>query len=193
MSVCSTIPRCSALEQLHRGHDAAVSLARSLGPDAYQRISYCPDWTVAQVFAHLGSGAEVGMAILDAGLNQRPGPDPMPIWDRWNARPPGEMVNDFIDTNGRYLEALDRVAATDSSASRFPFHTYQIDLATHLTFRLSEPAIHTWDIRVAFQAAAEIDADAAPSWSTLTRSICSAPGPTREPRRRSDPHGSRCG
>jgi uncharacterized protein (TIGR03083 family) len=149
------------LEQLHNGHDATVSLARSLGPDAYGRVSYCPDWTVAQVFSHLGSGAEIGLAILDAGLNQRPGPDPIPIWDRWNARQPAEMVSDFIDTNSRYLEALDRVAATDSSTLRLPFHTFQIDLATHLTFRLTEQAIHTWDIRVAFQADAEIDADAA--------------------------------
>src|SRR6478736_3258921 len=70
------------LEQLHKGHDDAVSLAGSLSPEAYERISYCPGWTVAQVFSHLGSGAEIGLAILEAGNKQEPSPDPTPIWDR---------------------------------------------------------------------------------------------------------------
>ena len=154
-------PDQQCLEQLHKGHDDAVSLARSLTADACERVSYCPDWTVAEVFSHLGSGAEIGLAILDSALRQQPGPDPAPIWERWNALPPPAMVSEFIETNSRYLDALDRVAAIDDSALRLHFHNVQIDFATHLVFRLTEQAIHTWDVRVAFQPEAEIDADAA--------------------------------
>jgi hypothetical protein len=57
----------NCLEQLHRGHDDAVSLARGLSPDDYKRVSYCPDWTVAQVFSHLGSGAEIGLGSWTRG------------------------------------------------------------------------------------------------------------------------------
>jgi hypothetical protein len=46
------------------------------------------EWTIAQVFSHLGSGAEIGLAILKAGIMQEPGSDPVPIWDRWNALQP---------------------------------------------------------------------------------------------------------
>src|SRR5580765_1012925 len=106
------------LEQLRKGHEDAVSLARSLRPDDYERTSYCPDWTVAQVFSHLGSGAEIGLKILNAGIDEKPGPDPTPIWDRWNALSPAAMVSEFIDTNGRYLDALEQVAAGDVSALR---------------------------------------------------------------------------
>ncbi len=149
------------LEQLHKGHDDAVSLARSLCPEAYERISYCPGWTVAQVFSHLGSGAEIGLAILEAGNKQEPSPDPTPIWDRWNALQPAAMVSEFIEANSRYLDELDRVAASDVRGLLLPFHNIKIDFATHLVFRLTEQAIHAWDIRVAFEADAEIDADAA--------------------------------
>jgi uncharacterized protein (TIGR03083 family) len=149
------------LEQLRTGHEDAVSLARSLSADGYERISYCPEWTVAQVFSHLGSGAEIGLAILKAGIKQEPGPDPVFIWDRWNALQPSAMVSEFIDTNSRYLDALNTVAATEHDALLLPFHNFQIDFGTHLVFRLTEQAIHTWDIRVAFQADAEIDAETA--------------------------------
>ena len=96
------------------------------------------------------------------------------------------------DTTPRlwYLEALDPATAIDSGALRPPFYNFQIDLATHLAFRLTEQAIHTGDIRVALQADAEIDADAAHVLVDTYPVNPLGPWPTREPRRRSDPRGS---
>src|SRR6478752_1862704 len=96
------------------------------------------------------------------------------------------------DTTPRlwYLEALDPATAIDSGALRPPFYNFQIDLATHLAFRLTEQAIHTGDIRVALQADAEIDADAAHVLVDTYPVNPLGPWPTRQPRRRSDPRGS---
>src|SRR5215468_10502114 len=76
---------------LRRSHDALRALAGPLTADQLAQRSYCPDWSVAQVFSHLGSQAEVFGLWLDAGLSGQnpPGQDAFrPIWAAWNTKDP---------------------------------------------------------------------------------------------------------
>ena len=42
-------------------HDLLAGLATGLDEAGATRMSYCSEWTIAQVYSHLGSGAEIGL------------------------------------------------------------------------------------------------------------------------------------
>jgi hypothetical protein len=45
------------------------AIVEPLGEDRLQQPSYASEWSIAQVLSHLGSGAEIFMMFLDAGLS----------------------------------------------------------------------------------------------------------------------------
>ena len=49
----------AVVDALRRSHLEHVALANAIGPTAATEMSYCTEWTVAQVYSHLGSGAEI--------------------------------------------------------------------------------------------------------------------------------------
>src|SRR5262249_58455670 len=53
---------------LRQSHDRLASLAGAISEDFLTHISYADAWTVAQVFSHLGSGAEISFMMLEAAL-----------------------------------------------------------------------------------------------------------------------------
>jgi hypothetical protein len=71
---------------LHRLHDELVDLAGRLGEGEARAQSYCDEWSVAQVFSHLGSGAEIGREELSAALAGEDPPARENIWARWDTR-----------------------------------------------------------------------------------------------------------
>jgi hypothetical protein len=118
---------------------------------------------VAQVYSHLGSGAEIGLAAVCAALDGGVAPpDPEPIWARWNAKAPEAMAYDYIDADDRYLATVEELDDATRERLRVPFHLSSVDLATYLTLRLTEHTLHNWDIRVAFDPAATLAASAVP-------------------------------
>jgi uncharacterized protein (TIGR03083 family) len=149
---------------LRNSHHQLVALAARLHPSDLSRPSYAREWTVAQVYSHLGSGAEIGSAAvrtaLDRGVTP---PDPEPIWARWNAKTPEAMAYDYVDADDRYLTTVEALDAATRERLRVPFHLNPVDLATYLTLRLTEHALHNWDIRVAYDPEATLAAAAVPS------------------------------
>jgi uncharacterized protein (TIGR03083 family) len=139
------------LSALRASHDQLAELADRLGPADLTRPSYASDWTVAQVYSHLGSGAEI---LMPGAATSRP----ERVWARWDAKTPAAMVRDFVEADERFLTAAD----TFDGATQLTFAGQPVDLATYLTLRLTEHALHNWDIRVAFDPRATLDPLAVP-------------------------------
>jgi uncharacterized protein (TIGR03083 family) len=148
---------------LRASHHQLAALAGRLGPSELSRPSYAREWTVAQVYSHLGSGAEIGLAAVQAALDGGDvPPDPEPIWARWNAKTPQAMATDYVDVDDRCLGAVEALDDATREGLTVPFQLTSVDLATYLTVRLTEHALHNWDIRVTFEPAATLAAPAVP-------------------------------
>jgi uncharacterized protein (TIGR03083 family) len=145
-------------------HDRLAGFVAGLDGDGLRARSYDTEWTVADVLSHLGSGAEIFSLILTAGVSgaEPPGPENFkPIWDAWNKRTPEEQAQRSVAAN----EALAARAEALTPGERDAFHVTMLgrmplDLAGVLGMRLSEHAVHSWDIAVAFDPAAQVAPDA---------------------------------
>jgi uncharacterized protein (TIGR03083 family) len=148
------------LSILRASHRQLTALAGGLSRADLRRRSYAREWTVAQVYSHLGSGAEIGYAAIRTALDGRVPPDPEAIWARWNAKAPEAMANDYVDADDRFLNTVEALGDTTCQRLRVPFQLHPVDLATCLTMRLTEHALHNWDIRVVFDPRATLAAPA---------------------------------
>ncbi len=134
-----------------------------LTDDRARSESYDDAWSVAQVASHLGSGAELFTLFLDAGTrgDAAPGMETMqPIWDAWNAKDPLSQARDAVTVNDAFLAAVDALGEPERAAWSFDLFGSVRDLPEFLRMRLSEHAVHTWDIVVAFDPGAALDEDA---------------------------------
>jgi uncharacterized protein (TIGR03083 family) len=152
------------ISALRTGHDDLVALLEGIGPEDLVRTSGAAEWTVAQVLSHLGSGAVIHLAALDAALG---GPKPpedfdKTVWARWDGMSPAEQAAAFPGANEdlvRRYESLDG-AARDELRIDLGFLPVPVDVATAAGLRLTEFALHTWDVRVAFDPAATLAPEA---------------------------------
>jgi uncharacterized protein (TIGR03083 family) len=151
---------------LRAGHDDLVAALGKLGPDEIRRTSGSRDWTVAAVVSHLGSGAEITAATLKGAVEGtgNPGMDfNKTVWARWDAMSPEDQVASFPAVDEqlvRAFEALDEQALADLRID-VGFMPAPLDVAGHAGMRLSEFALHAWDVAVAFDPAAVLRPDAA--------------------------------
>jgi uncharacterized protein (TIGR03083 family) len=152
------------LAALRRSHERLASRLAALPDEQAGSPSYAREWSIAQVASHLGSGAEIFTAFLEAGERGEPAPGiehMQPIWDRWNAKSPPDQVRDAVAADAAFL---DRVAALGDTARRewrLDLFGGPQDLAAVLGLRLGEHALHTWDIAVALDDTATVPTDAA--------------------------------
>lgn len=131
-----------------------------------------PGWPVAQVLSHLGSGAEIGVAILGRALDGATDTvdrDTMTgIWDRWNAMTPDEQARGRREHDARHLALLEALTPEQRRTLTVPYFVGPLSVAEYAGYRLSEHAMHTWDIAVALDPAARLDpAAAAVLWARL--------------------------
>jgi uncharacterized protein (TIGR03083 family) len=143
---------------LRRGHDRLAGFVAGASPEALGHPSMCSEWTVAQVLGHLGSGAAIGLATVTHAAVEN-----QDVWDRWNAMAPGDTASSFVDADERlvgWYEALsdDELATTRVKLAFLP---EPIDVAASAGFRLSEVALHSWDVFAAFDRAETLDPGAA--------------------------------
>jgi len=151
------------LDLLRASHDRLAATLQGLSEQQATSQSYDDDWSVAQVASHLGSGAEIQRLQLAAGLKgeEAPGMEAIqPIWDEWNAKAPLDQVHDSVAANAALLE--DVTALTPDERERWQLELWgrHMDLAMLLRSRLSEHAVHSWDILVSFDPTATLDQDA---------------------------------
>ncbi len=153
----------AAIRALRTNHDALTAVARGLGADDLARGSGAAEWSIAQVFSHLGSGAEISLGSLRAALDGTALPEGFnqSVWDRWNAKSPREQAEDFVGASGELvaaLEGLDEGTRRDLRVRLFL--PEPVDLALFAGLRLSEVTLHRWDIEVAFDPAVTLDDEA---------------------------------
>jgi uncharacterized protein (TIGR03083 family) len=146
---------------LRRSHDELASFVRGLSTDELGRQSACSEWSVAQVLAHLGSGAESGLATVERALA---GQDPPPsaanaaVWDRWNAMPPEEQRAGFVTSDARRVARLEGLDSATLASLRIhlEFLPEPLHVAGLVGMMLAEHALHSWDVFVSFRRAATV-------------------------------------
>jgi uncharacterized protein (TIGR03083 family) len=140
-----------------------VETVTPLTPEQLREPSYDSEWSIAQLLSHIGTGSIFFKLILQAGLDGEPAPstDVMrPIWDAWNAKSPDEQAHDgleALDALLAALEALDAQQRADWDLDLFGTHR---DFAGLLRMRVTELAVHTWDVVVTLDPTALLAPDA---------------------------------
>jgi len=152
----------SYIAALRNSHERLASLLAAMGDDQVTGQSYCRDWTVAQVLSHLGSGAEIAMLMLEATLAGEPiDRDAMgPIWDTWNAKTPQQQAADCLPADEAQIKRLEGLSDAELDGISADLFGRKLDAAGLVRMRLSEHAVHTWDVAVALDDAAEVAPDA---------------------------------
>jgi uncharacterized protein (TIGR03083 family) len=148
---------------LRRSHDRLQSLVGPLDARQLQQRSYASEWSIAQVLSHLGSQAEIFGLFLEAGLSGQdpPGRDEFgPIWNAWNARDPQAQASDALRADEATLDRFESLDAGQRDQLRL--HAFGMDLDTTglARMRVSEHAVHTWDVAVALDPSATVAPDA---------------------------------
>ncbi len=148
---------------LRNSHERLAALAAAVTGDQLTGPSYDTDWTVAQVFSHLGSGAEIALLTLEAALAGQPvDRDVMgPIWAAWNGRSPLQQAADCLPADDAHIKRLEGLSGAELDGISLDLFGMHLDAAGLIRLRLSEHAVHTWDVAVALDAAAEVAPDAA--------------------------------
>lgn len=152
------------LRAVRASHDRLAGIVAGLDAQTLRNRSYDTDWSIADVLSHLGSGAEILSRYVNAGVT---GGDPpsqdafKPVWDTWNARSPEEQAARSVEVNEVLVAKLESLTPEQQETfSVTMFSAMSMDLAGLLGMRLSEHAVHTWDIAVALDPSARVAPDA---------------------------------
>jgi uncharacterized protein (TIGR03083 family) len=151
------------LSALRHSHERLASCAALLTAQGLTAGSYDDDWSIAQVFSHLGSGAAIFTLILDAGLHGEPSPQMgqiRPVWDHWDAKEPSDQVGDAVAVDGAFVARLEELSQTQRAAWQMSLFGAEQNLGDVVRMRLGEHALHTWDIAVVLDKEATVAADA---------------------------------
>jgi uncharacterized protein (TIGR03083 family) len=145
-----------AIRALRRSHDEAARQVTDFGPDQLRAGSGAAQWTVAQVLSHLGSSSEIALDTLRARVANREGNQA--VWDRWNAMAPAQQAAGFVEWEGRLVAALEALTDEELAALRLDlgFLPWPVDIGLFVEMRLSEVALHRWDVDVAFDPKARL-------------------------------------
>jgi len=151
------------VQALRHSHDSLRALVEPLTDGQLEQRSFCTDWSVAQVLSHLGSQAEGFGLWLDAGLTGQdpPGPEVFPpIWDAWNARAPRAQAIDSLQANEAFIQRLESLDGDQQERFHLELFGMDLDTAGLARMRLSEHAVHSWDVAVALDPAARVAPEA---------------------------------
>jgi uncharacterized protein (TIGR03083 family) len=145
-----------AIVALRTAHDDTARLVEGLREDQLDAQSGSAEWSVAQVLSHLGSASEIALATLRAGKGDPEG-NPR-VWARWDAMSPAEQAAGFVTSEGRLVEALEALSDDELASKRLDlgFLPMPVDVAFLVGMRLSEVALHRWDVDVALDPAARL-------------------------------------
>jgi uncharacterized protein (TIGR03083 family) len=150
------------IRALRHSHDVLRTAVEPVDEDQLRLRSYCTEWSIAQVLSHLGSQAEIFGLFLDAGLSgqEPPGQDEfLPIWDSWNKREPRAQMADGLRADEATLERFESLE-DERARLRLNLFGMDADLTGLAQMRLSEHALHTWDVAVALDPSAAVAPDA---------------------------------
>ena len=155
----------AVIAALRSGYDNLAGRVSGFSDDDLARPSGSARWDVAQVLSHLGSGAQIGRATIQAALDGEPNPGGdfnQAVWDKWNAMTRREQASGFVTANQSLLALLESLDAGTRDALRVDmgFLPAPVDLATAVRLRLNEFTLHSWDIRIVSDPDATLPPDA---------------------------------
>jgi uncharacterized protein (TIGR03083 family) len=149
---------------LRASHDRLAGIVAELDGDGLRAQSYDTEWSVADVLSHLGSGAEIFSRYVEAGVTGGDPPAPeefKPVWEAWNARSPEDQAARSVAANEALVARIESLTPEQREGFHVTmFGRMPMDLAGVLGLRLSEHAVHSWDIAVTLDPAAEVAPDA---------------------------------
>ncbi|HTX28662.1 MAG TPA: maleylpyruvate isomerase family mycothiol-dependent enzyme [Streptosporangiaceae bacterium] len=151
------------IDALRHSHDRLHAVVAPLHPGQLEQQAYPSEWSIAQVLSHLGSQAEIFDLWLDAALSgtEPPGREAFgPIWDKWNARSPQAQAADALSADEATVERFESLDADQIAGLRLNLFGMDLDAAGVARMRVSEHAVHTWDVAVALDPAATVAPDA---------------------------------
>jgi uncharacterized protein (TIGR03083 family) len=151
------------IRALRASHDRLTSIVNPLDSGQLRARSYDSQWSIADVLSHLGSGAEIFLLNLNAGLaagDPPPQADYQAIWDVWNELSPDEQSARGVAVNGSLVARVESLTEEERAGFRVTMFGMTMDLAGLLRMRLSEHAVHTWDVAVALDPSARVAPDA---------------------------------
>jgi len=147
---------------LRHSHERLASLVHAVSEEFLTQRSYCTDWSVAQVLSHLGSGAEIALIMLESALSGEPMDRSIfvPIWDVWNAKTPAQQAADCLPADDAQISRLEGLTGAELGSISVDFIGLKLDAAGVVRLRLSEHAVHTWDVAAAIDPDAVVAPDA---------------------------------
>ena len=156
----------ASVTALRTNHDQLAALVAEAGPDDLTRPSGATEWTVADVLSHLGSGSELWLVRLRAGIEGvAVGEiDNHLVWDRWNAMKPEDQAAEFVKSQGALVETLESLSADQRESVRVDlgFLPAPAPLSQVVGMRFVEVVNHAWDARAGLDPEAEIETTSAP-------------------------------
>ncbi len=152
---------------LRSGNDSLAGLVSGYSDEQLAGPTGADEWDVSQVLSHLGSGAEITQAGLQAALEGKPNPGMefnKTVWARYDGASRRERLTWFLAANEATTQAYESLGgeARDSLKIDMGFLPAPVDVATAASFRLSEFALHSWDVRVGTDPAATVAPEAVP-------------------------------
>jgi uncharacterized protein (TIGR03083 family) len=152
------------LEALEASAAHLATLVHGMSADELAGQSYASEWTFADVASHLGSGATIMRRGVDATISGEAVEDGFnqSVWDEWNAKAPEAKASDALTADRALLDRLSEMTDDEQASFQFSMGPMKVDLATFLSMRLSEHALHSWDIDVAIDPYATLPVDVVP-------------------------------
>lgn len=151
-----THPAKDAIRLYRRSHDDVAQLVSEFRESDLQAQSGSTEWTVAQVLNHLGNASEIALRTLERGKADMGGNQA--VWARWDAMSPTEQAANFVTLEGKLVSALEALSDDDLESKRIDigFLPFPVDVGLFVDMRLSEVALHRWDVDVAFDRSARV-------------------------------------
>ena len=148
-------------DNLHALHDSVerlASIADSLTPEQVSGSAYPTEWSIADTYSHLGSGAVIMARGYDDILadTETPADFNQSVWDEWNAKAPADQVREAIVADAALLARLEGTSDADRAGFQMAVGPMHLDFDGAVGLRLNEHALHTWDIEVALRPEAPV-------------------------------------
>ncbi|MBI3968514.1 MAG: maleylpyruvate isomerase family mycothiol-dependent enzyme [Chloroflexi bacterium] len=165
-------PRAIASALSQAGRQEATALAeylRSLPATAANRQSACTEWTIAEVAAHVASGGAFFRDAIQQALAgeaqpalpaEQFGAQRSAAQEALRARPLGDLAGMIAATTEQLYTLVDNAGDEElMTPVKLPFGDWPIIQVA--TVRLSELALHHWDVRSVDDPAAKLSATSA--------------------------------
>ena len=136
------------LAKLDFANEQELARTLSKGREAFSKWKTSPSWRRAEVLNAVAKDLESNREEFAK------------IWDVWNAMSPSEQAKSSLVADSAFLQRLDAVPVEQLDALQMTLFGTPADANRLLGMRLSEHAIHTWDIVVMRDPSAEVAPDA---------------------------------